>query len=238
MFAVFKKEFNNFFAGIIGYVVVGLFLLFNGLLLWYFKGNWNIFNIGFADLQAFFDMVPWLMMVLIPAITMRMFSDEYTTGTIEILKTRPLTAWQVVFGKFLAGLAVVFLSLIPTILYAISITRLALPEKIDFGPIIGAYLGLFFVATVFTSVGLFTSLLFKNQVIAFLSGLILNFILYYAFEQMSIWDNSLPAFIQKIGVIEHYKSISRGVLDSRDLVYFASVSFLFLWWSKEKFSKN
>lgn len=238
MFAIFKKEFNNFFAGIIGYIVVGLFLLFNGLLLWFFNGNWNIFNIGFADLQAFFDMTPWLLLFLIPAITMRMFSDEYTTGTIEILKTRPLTAWQVVLGKFFAGLAVVFLSLLPTILYALTISRLALPEKIDLGPIIGAYLGLFFVATVFTSVGLLTSLLFKNQIIAFLLGLVFNFILYFAFEQMRIWDNSLPTLIQNFGVIEHFKSMSRGVIDSKDLVYFASVSFLFLWLTKEKFSKN
>lgn len=238
MIAILKKEFNNFFAGTIGYIVVGLFLLFNGLLLWYFKGNWNIFNIGFADLQAFFDMTPWLLLILIPAITMRMFSDEYTTGTIEILKTRPITAWQVVFGKFSAGLAVVFLSLIPTILYAISIYRLALPEKIDFGPIIGAYLGLFLVATVFTSIGLFTSILSKNQIIAFLLGLILNFILYYFFEQMSIWNNSLPSFVQKLGIIEHFKSIGRGVLDTRDIVYFFCVSFLFLWLTKERFSKN
>ena len=236
MFAIFKKEFNAFFASSIGYLVVGLFLLFNGLLLWYFKGNWNIFNIGFADLQAFFESTPWLLVLLIPAITMRMFSDEYLTGTIEILKTRPITVWQVVMGKFLAGLSVVFLSLIPTLLYAISISRLAQPAHIDWGSIIGSYLGLFLLGAAFTAIGLFSSMLSKNQLIAFLIGLIFLFVLYWGFEQLALWNNNLPAFIQKLGMFDHYKSMGRGVVDSRDLVYFGSVIFLFLWLTKQKFA--
>jgi ABC-2 type transport system permease protein len=238
MFAIFKKEFNAFFASSIGYLVVGLFLLFNGLLLWYFKGNWNIFNIGFADLQAFFESTPWLLVLLIPAITMRMFSDEYLTGTIEILKTRPITVWQVVMGKFFAGLSVVFLSLIPTLLYAISISRLAQPARIDWGSIIGSYLGLFLLGAAFTTIGLFASILSKNQLIAFLVGLILIFVLYWGFEQWALWNNNLPVFIQKLGMFDHYKSIGRGVVDSRDLIYFGSVIFLFLWLTKQKFAQK
>jgi ABC-2 type transport system permease protein len=238
MLAIFKKEFNLFFAGPIGYIVVGLFLLFNGLLLWYFKGNWNIFNIGFGDLQAFFESTPWLLLFLIPAITMRSFSDEYATGTIEILKTRPLTSWQIVLGKFLAGLAVIFLSLIPTFLYAISISQLTKPAVIDWGSIMGSYFGLFLVAMVFTAIGLFASILSKNQIIAFLVGLLLNFILYFSLEQLALWNPELPGFVQKLGIYEHYKSIGRGVLDSRDLIYFFSLGFFFLWLTKNKFASK
>jgi ABC-2 type transport system permease protein len=236
MYTIFKKEFNTFFASTMGYGIVGLFLLFNGLLLWYFKGNWNIFNTGFADLQAYFDSTPWLLIFLIPAITMRFFSDEYSMGTIEILKTRPLTSWQIVLGKYFAGLAVIFISLIPTILYAISINQLALPQKIDGGSMMGSYLGLFILAATFTSIGIFASILSKNQIIAFLIGFIINLFFYFGWEQMAILNDKLPNFFQKPGMFAHYKSLGRGVIDSRDLVYFLSLGFLFLWITKKIFA--
>jgi ABC-2 type transport system permease protein len=237
MLSIFKKEINTFFSGPIGYLVIGLFLTLNGLLLWYFKGGWNIFNTGFADMQAFFDSTPWLFLLLIPAITMRSFSDEFTTGTIEILKTRPLSGWQIVLGKFFAALTLILLSLLPTLLYAISISQLALPANIDWGSILGSYFGLLALASVFTAIGLFTSILSNNQIIAFLLAILLSYILYYGIEQWAIWYPKLSIFFQKIGLFEHYKSISKGVVDSRDLVYFISISFIFLLFTKIKLDK-
>ena len=237
MFSILKKEFNAFFASPIGYLVVGLFLLFNGLLLWYFKGNWNILNTGFADMQGFFDIAPWLLLLLIPAITMRMFSDEFTTGTIEILKTRPVSGWQIVLGKFWAALGLIVLSLLPTFIYAISISQLAKPASIDWGSIIGSYIGLVFLASSFTAMGLFASILSKNQIIAFLLGILLIFTLFYGLEQWVAWYPNLPNFFQKLSLYEHYKSIGKGVLDTRNLLYFLSVNFLFLFLTTLKLDK-
>ena len=234
MIAILKKEFNSFFTSPIGYLVVGLFLLSNGLMLWFFKGSWNIFNTGFADMQAFFDSTPWLLLFLIPAINMRSFSDEFSNGTIEILKTRPLTNWDIVFGKFLASLSLLFISLLPTLLYAFTISILAQPASIDWGPIIGSYIGLFFLAMVFNAIGLFASILSKNQIVAFLIGLLLSFLFYYGIEQLVLWFPELALFFQKFSLYEHFSSISKGVLDSRDLLYFASISFVFLFFTKLK----
>ena len=234
MLAILKKEFTAFFSGPVGYLVIGLFLLFNGLLLWYFKGNWNIFNTGFADMQAFFDSTPWLFILLIPAISMRSFSTEYTTGTIEILKTKPVIEWQIVFGKFFAVLFLIILSLTPTLLYAFSIAQLAQPATVDWGTILGSYFGLVALASVFTSIGLFTSIHSKNQIIAFILAVLFSFLLYFGLEQLILWELNTPSFFQKISLLEHYSSISKGVLDTRDLIYFASVGFVFLYFTKTK----
>ncbi len=234
MFALFKKEFNSFFASPIGYLVVGLFLLTNSLLLWYFKGNWNIFNTGFADMQAFFDSTPWLFILLIPAITMRTFSDEYSNATIEILKTKPLSHWQIVGGKFLSSLALIGISLLPTLIYALSIAKLAKPERIDWSTIIGSYLGLIFLGAAFTAIGLFASVLSKNQIVVFIIGLIISFTLYFGIQQLVIWNPNLPDFIQKLSLYEHYKSMGKGVIDSSSLIYLSSVSIAFLYMTKLK----
>ena len=237
MYSILKKEFNAFFASPIGFLVIGVFLLFTGLLLWFFQGNWNILNTGFADMQNFFELTPWLFMLLIPAISMRMFSDEFTTGTIEILKTRPLTNWQIVMGKFLAALSLILLSLLPTLVYAFSISSLASPETIDWGSIIGSYIGLIFLAASFTALSLFAAILSKNQIIALLIGIVFSFVFFYGFEQLAQWDPNLPNFIQKMGIYEHYKSIGKGVLDTRDFIYFISVSFFFLFVTTLKLDK-
>ncbi|HIP47503.1 MAG TPA: gliding motility-associated ABC transporter permease subunit GldF [Lutibacter sp.] len=237
MIALFKKDFNAFFTSPIGYLVVGLFLLFNSLLLWFFKGDWNIFNTGFADMQAFFDSTPWLLLFLVPAITMRSFSDEYSNGTIEILKTRPLSNWQIVLGKFFATFTLILISLVPTLIYAFSISILAQPAHIDWGPIIGSYVGLSLLGAVFISIGLFTSILSKNQIVAFLVGLLLIFMLFYGIEQIVLWYPSLPNFMQNISLYTHLKSISKGVIDSRDLLYFLSVCLFFLFLTKWKLDK-
>lgn len=237
MIALFKKELNAFFTSPIGYLVIGLFLFFNSLLLWFFKGDWNIFNTGFADLQAFFDSTPWLFLFLAPAISMRSFSDEYANGTIEILKTRPLSNWQIILGKFSANWVLILISLLPTIIYAFSISKLAEPAQIDWGSIIGSYIGLSLLGAVFTSIGIFASILSKNQIIAFLLSLLAIFVLFYGIEQVVIWYPSLPSFIHEMSLFSHLKSISRGVIDSRDLLYFVSVGLFFLFLTKWKLEK-
>jgi len=237
MIALLKKEFNAFFTSPIGYLVVGLFLIFNSLLLWFFKGDWNIFNTGFADMQAFFDSTPWLLLILVPAISMRSFSDEYANGTIEILKTRPLSNWHIVLGKFFSTLTLILISLLPTLVYAYSISILAQPAQIDWGPIVGSYIGLSFLAAVFTSIGIYASILSKNQIVAFLIGILLIFVLFYGIEQLVLWYPSLPNFIQEISLFAHLKSISRGVIDTRDLIYFTSICLFFLFLTKWKLDK-
>ena len=238
MFTIFRKDFNGFFTNPTGYLVIGLFLLSNSLLLWYFKGNWNIFDTGFADLQAFFDLTPWIFIGLIPAISMRSFSDELNLGTMEILRTRPVTSWHIITGKFLAVLALVLLSLIPTFIYAYSIRQLAKPEVLDWAQITGSYIGLLLLATAFSAISIFASLFSKNQIVVLLIGIVLNAIFFYAFTQIQTWNPSLPLGFAQFGLYEHYQSISRGVIDIRNIVYFVSISVLFLYFSKNKWDAS
>ncbi len=233
MFPILKKEFNAFFASPVAYLVIGVFLLVNGLFLWVFKDNFNILNAGFADLNNFFFLVPWVFLFLIPAITMRSFADEFNNGTIEILKTRPLTDWQIVLGKFLASLLLVVVALIPTLTYVYTIYQLGNPVgNIDFGSTIGSYIGLLFLAATYTSIGLFTSTLSKNQIVTFILGVFITFFLFFGFDSLSNLFNNQN--ISKFGINEHFKSISRGVLDTRDILYFLSVTAFFLFITKQQ----
>lgn len=176
MFAILKKEINSFFASPIAYLVIGVFLLINGLFLWVFKDDFNILNAGFADLNSFFFLAPWVFLFLIPAITMKSFADEFSDGTIELLKTKPISDWKIVLGKFWASLLLVFVALLPTLTYAYTIYQLANPiGDIDFGSAIGSYIGLLFLAATYTSIGLFTSTLSKNQIVAFILGVMITF---------------------------------------------------------------
>jgi ABC-2 type transport system permease protein len=238
MFAILKKEFNSFFASPIAYLVIGVFLLINGLFLWVFKDDFNILNAGFADLNSFFFLAQWVFLFLIPAITMKSFADEFSNGTIELLKTKPISDWKIVFGKFWASLLLVFIALIPTLTYAYTIYQLANPVgDIDFGSIIGSYIGLLFLAATYTSIGLFTSTLSKNQIVAFILGVMITFFLFYGFDAISIsLGNEL--IIKKMGINEHFKSISRGVIDSRDIIYFLSVTVFFLFITKTRLNNE
>ena len=238
MFAILKKEFNSFFASPIAYLVIGVFLLINGLFLWVFKDDFNILNAGFADLNSFFFLAPWVFLFLIPAITMKSFADEFSNGTIELLKTKPISDWKIVFGKFWASLLLVFIALIPTLTYAYTIYQLANPVgDIDFGSIIGSYIGLLFLAATYTSIGLFTSTLSKNQIVAFILGVMITFFLFYGFDAISIsLGNEL--IIKKMGINEHFKSISRGVIDTRDIIYFLSVTVFFLFITKTRLNNE
>ncbi len=238
MIAILKKEFNLFFASPIGYLVIAVFLVVNGLFLWVFKGEFNILNAGFADLNSFFNSTPWFFIFLIPAITMRSFTDEIRQGTIEILKTKPITNWHIILGKYLGAFLLIVLALIPTLTYVYTIIQLGNPVgNLDLGSTLGSYFGLLFLASAFTSIGLFASTLSNNQIVAFIIGVALCFILFYgfdAFAELNIVENFN---IENIGMNAHFKSISRGVIDTKDIVYFLSINFLFLFLTKEKFEK-
>ncbi len=235
MLPLLKKEFNSFFASPIAYLVIGVFLLVNGLFLWVFKDNLNILNAGFADLNSFFYLAPWLFLFLIPAITMKSFAEEFNSGTIEILKTKPLTDWQIVLGKFFAALLLVIVALIPTLTYAYTVYQLGSPVgNLDIGSTIGSYLGLLFLAAAYTSVGLFASTLSKNQIVAFIISVFITFVLFYGFDAVGSSLGNSKYTLQQLGMNEHFKSISRGVIDTRDILYFISVTFFFLFITKQQ----
>jgi ABC-2 type transport system permease protein len=229
MWSVCKKELRQFFSSLTGYIAIIVFLLVNGLVLFVFDDN--ILDFGYATLDRFFQLAPWILLLLIPAITMRSFADEFKTGTYEILQTRPLTRWQIIGGKYLGCFLVVVLALIPTFIYIFSIQRLSSGEGIDMGATIGSYTGLFFLAAVFTAISICCSSFTNNAVIAFIASLIGCALLYYGFSAISrlpALANGPDYFTEMLGIDFHYRSISRGLIDTRDIVYFLSVIFLFL----------
>lgn len=229
MKALLLREIKSFFGSPIGYLVIAVFLLLNGLFLWVFEGDFNILNSGFADMSPFFTFAPWVLVFLIPAVTMRSFSDEKKQGTIEILFTKPLTIWEIVIGKFLGAFLLILTALLPTIIYVFILSGLTNPgASIDLGSILGSYFGMLFLIGAYTSIGLFTSTLSENQIISFIISVILCFTFYYGFEASSQFAGSLSNFISSVGMDSHYKSMSRGVLDTRDIIYFVSITLLFL----------
>jgi ABC-2 type transport system permease protein len=235
MKALIYKELQSFFGNFMGYLVIAIFLILTGLNLWVFEGNFNIINSGFADLKPFFDFSPWIFMLLIPAITMKSFSDEIKQGTLELLLTKPLKHWEIILGKFFAALILGFVAILPTIIYVFTISQFAIFETpIDLGSILGSYLGLIFLIAIFTSIGIFTSLFTENQIISFLFSVLLCFILYFGFESLASLLSNYSNFIAPLGIEFHYNSISRGVIDTRDIIYFASIIYLFLYFSKLK----
>ena len=230
MISIAKKEFYQFFSSLTGYITIILFLLVNAIYLFVLKDS-NIFDFGYATLSVFFDLAPWVFIFLIPALGMRSFADEFKSGTFETLKTSPLTKWQIVGGKYAAILAVILIALIPTFLYVITIHSLSSSGGIDSGAITGSYIGLFFLASVFAAITLWCSSLTANAVIAFLLSAFACIILYFGFNAISklpVFTGNADYYIEMIGIDFHYQSISRGVLDTRDIVYFLSVIFLFL----------
>ncbi len=239
MFAILKKELNLFFATPIGYLVIAVFLLINGLFLWVFKGDFNILNAGFADLNSFFFITPWFFIFLIPAITMRTFSDEIRLGTIEIIKTKPITNWQIIMGKYAGSFILIFLALIPTLTYVYTVFQLGSTiGNLDFGTTLGSYFGLLFLASGFTSIGLFTSTLSNNQIVAFITGVALSFFMFYGFEAIADLNLIQNFNIENLGMISHFKSISRGVIDTKDLFYFITITYFFLFLTKIKFDQQ
>lgn len=231
MFAVYKKELHTFFSNATGYIVIGIFLLLTGLFLWVIPGQYNILSTGYANVDGLFYLAPWLFLFLCPAVTMRLFAEEKQTGTWELLITKPISKFNLVFGKYLSALTVVLLALIPTILFYFSVWYLAEPiGNVDSGAFWGSFVSLFFLAVVYVAIGTFASSLSKNQIISFIISLILCFFFYYGFELIGSFFSSGKAiyFLDNLGIHAHYKSMSRGVIDSRDIFYYLVVTVLFI----------
>lgn len=234
MYAVFKRELFSFLNSLVAYITIGIFLLACALLLWFFPDT-SILDYGYAELNGFFSLVPFLFIFLIPAITMRSFAEERREGTYIILATKPISDLQIIMAKYLACVALLFFTVLPTLIYYYSVYQLGFPKgNIDTGAVIGSYLGLFLLGSVFTAIGIFASSITKNQVIAFAVAVFLCFLTYSGFESLSeLFElQLLEEVLINIGINSHYQSISRGVLDTRDLIYFLSFITLFLSFTK------
>ena len=234
MLAIFKKEINLFFSSLIGYISIGVFLALTGMFMWILP-EYNIFDYGFATLDQLFTIGPFVFMFLIPAITMRSFAEEQKTGTIEIISTKPVTDLQIVTGKYLAGLVLILFSLLPTLLYLYTISDLAYPRgNVDTGAAWGSYLGLLFIGGAYLAIGLFASSITDNQIVSFILGMFLCFFFFQLLDFMKgiSFLTSFDAFFDAISLQSHYTSISRGVLDTRDIVYFLSFIGIFLFSTK------
>tara|TARA_R110000868_G_scaffold149519_4_gene371991 strand:+ start:107 stop:817 length:711 start_codon:yes stop_codon:yes gene_type:complete len=227
MIAILKKEINAFFSSPIGYLVIAIFLLLNGLFLWVFKSDFNILDNGFADLSSFFLIAPWILMFLIPAVTMRSFSDEKKQGTLELLLTKPISHLQIVLGKYFGALILILMALLPTLLYVYTVYQLGNPVgNLDVGSTMGSYFGLLFLIASYTAIGIFASTVSENQIVAFLIAISICLLFYVGFDGIADFISS--NFIEQLGMSYHFKSMSRGVLDSRDIIYFLSVTVFFI----------
>lgn len=231
MISLLFKEINAFFSSIIGYLVIITFLLINSAFLWLFSGDFNLPDSGYASIDGLFLISPWVFMFLIPAITMRLFADEKRLGTLELILTKPLTEMQIVVSKYLAGLLLVLFSLLPTLLYFYSIYQLGNPVgNIDVGGTVGSYIGLLFLGASYTAIGVFSSSITDNQIVSFITGMAISFVFYFGFDQVASSGifGSFDLLIFNLGINEHYVSMSRGVIDSRDVAYFAALILAFL----------
>lgn len=235
MYCIFKKEINVFFSSLIGYISILVFLIAIGLLVWVFPDT-NVLDYGYAGLDTLFMNAPWIFMFLIPAITMRSFSEEISLGTFEILATKPISDMQIIMGKYSASFALVIFSIAPTLIYFYSVYQLGSPiGSIDTGAAWGSYIGLLLLGAVFVSIGIFASSVTKNQIVAFILAVFLCFFFFTAFEslsQLSFFYANGDAAIAWLGINAHYLSISRGVVDTRDIIYFFSLILLFLTFTK------
>lgn len=232
MISILNKEIQSFLSSLTGYIVIAVFLISVGIFMWIFSDT-SVLDYRFATLDQLFSIGPLVFLFLIPAITMRSFAEEKNSGTIEFLFTKPLRASDIILGKFLANVVLVGLSLLPTLVYYYSVYQLGSPKgNLDTGAIIGSYIGLFFLGACFVALGMFASSLTNNQIVAFITGAFLCFFFHWAFTYLSrlpVFASSYDLFIQKLGINFHYSSISKGVIDSRDVLYFLSLIFIFLW---------
>jgi len=235
MIAIFKRELASFFSSITGALVVSVFLLLTGLFLWVIPNDLNILFGGYASLESLFYIAPWVYLFLVPAVTMRLLADEKKMGTLDVLLTRPISEMKIVIGKFMAGLAVVLISLLPTLLYVYSIYQLGNPVgNMDMGATWGSYIGLFFLAAVYVAIGIFASSLSDNQIVAFVLAVLISFMFYSGFDSLAALQSlsSWRDLITYIGIDSHYRSLSRGVIDSRDIVHLCCLVYFFLFLTK------
>lgn len=239
MFSILKKELRSFFSNATGYIVIGIFLILTSLFLWVVPGEYNILDNGYANVDGLFYLAPWLFLLLCPAVTMRLFAEEKQTGTWELLVTKPIGKLKIVLGKFLAAWILVLIALLPTILNFFTVSYLAEPQgNVDGGAFWGSFTGLVFLSGVYVAIGTFSSSLSTNQIVSFVVSVVLSFFFYYGFEVLTglFSSGTIIQFIENLGIHNHYKSMSRGVIDSRDVLYFLLVITLFLWISKKKLS--
>jgi ABC-2 type transport system permease protein len=236
VFALFKKEISSFFSSLTGYIVVLVFLFATGLIMWIFPGTeFNILENGYATLDSLFYLAPWMFLFLIPAVTMKMFAEEKKSGTIELLLTKPITDLQIVTAKYASAVVLVLCSLIPTLVYFFVIYFLAAPVgNIDVAGIAGSYIGLLFLCSAFVSIGIFCSAISGNQIVSFIFAVILSFFFYSGFEFLSSIINfqGISNTLSLIGISNHYASLSRGVIDTRDMMYFISLTLFFLFMAR------
>lgn len=241
MYSLFLKELSSFLSSLLGYVVIIVFLLVIGLFLWVFPTDFNLLDYGYANVDGLFIIAPFVFLFLIPAVTMRSFSDEKKSGTIELLFTRPLSDMQIILAKYFAAFSLVILSLLPTLVYYYSIWQLGLPPgNIDSGGFWGSFIGLLFLGATFTSIGVFSSSLSDNQVVAFILAIIISAFTYMGFDFIHSLElfGGIDLFILSLGISSHYSSISRGVVDTRDVVYFLSVILFFLFLTRFNLSRR
>ena len=225
MWQVFSKELNTFLNSLIAYIVISVFLTGIGLLMWVFPDT-SVLDYGYADMETLFSFGPYVFMFLIPAITMRMFAEEKRGGTMELLLTKPLSDWQIIFGKYFSGWVLVCFALLPTLIYYFSVYALGDPPgNLDTAGVIGSYIGLALLGAVFTSVGILASAMSSNQIVSFIIAVFLCFLLYAGFDSLAsidVWGQSSTIF-EQLGIVYHYNSMSKGLLDTRDIIYFISV---------------
>lgn len=231
MYAIFIKELNNFFSSLTGLIAAIVFLVVNGLFIWVFPGELNLLDGGYSTLDTLFIMAPWVFLFLVPAISMRSFSEEKRTGTIELLLTRPISDIHLILGKYFAVVTLVIVILLPSLIFFLSVYLLGSPVgNIDTGGTWGSYVGLFFLAAGYAAISVFASSLTQNQIVAFIIGVILSFFLYIGLESIaSVYLlKGIQHIIVPLGINEHYQSLSRGVIDSRDIMYFIGLSAFFI----------
>lgn len=235
MLTIYLREIRGFFSSLTGYLVMIVFLMLTSLFMWVFSGQMNILENGYASLDTLFSLAPWVFLFLVPAICMRMFAEEKRSGTLELLFTRPVREIEIVTAKFAAAWSLVILSILPTLIFYFSVWLLGSPQgNLDIGGTWGSYIGLVFLGGIYTAIGVFSSSLTENQIVAFILAVLFSFLFYLGFSFISsiAISGELISMIEKFGIDYHYQSVSRGVIDSRDIVYFLSVIFLFLFLTK------
>jgi ABC-2 type transport system permease protein len=241
MYSLFIKEIKSFFNSLTGYLVIIAFLLINSLFMWIFDGPMNLPDGGYATLDTLFVLAPWVFLMLIPAVTMRSFAEEKRTGTLDLLLTRPLSEMQIITAKYFAALVLIILALLPTLIYYYSVVSLGNPVgNIDKGGTWGSYIGLFMLAGTYAAIGLFCSSLTDNLVVSFLLAAFLSLFMCYGFDQLAtlLSMGKTGKFLLSLGIMEHYKSISRGVIDTRDVVYFTALVAIFLLMTRTRLEQH
>ena len=228
MIQIFSKEFSSYLHSLIAYLVIGVFLTGMGLLIWVFPET-SVLDYGYADLDTLFSMAPFVFIFLIPAITMKSFAEEKKLGTLELLLTKPVTDWDIVLGKFLASFSLVMVALLPTLMYYYSVSKLGNPMgNIDTASVVGSYVGLALLASIFCAIGMLTSTFSTNQIVSFLLAAFICFLFYTGFDSISPFAGGYALLIKQVGILYHYEALSKGLIDSRNVIYALSLTGFFL----------